>query len=216
MAVAGSKNATRGGHGLSVPSHEDAMTRDGILLHSDYVWLGSAYAVHRTLGDLRDFALLPKVCQSRSIPIRTGLWPFGWLASGKLVSAMCLASCFATGCTVRITVAMLPAWLKQFEMCAVLETQCKPCGILPFDSTLKLACFERPMRNWRFCVYLDDLYNTRRWAATRGFFASLPYLITGTSPLLKEVVRFLGVQVFGLEQFIALAARRTRRTASNA
>ena len=44
----------------------------------------------------------------------------------------------------------------------------------------------------RFYTYLDDLYSARRWAAIRGFFASLPYLITGTSPLLKEVVRFLG------------------------
>ena len=32
------------------PSQVDAMTRDGILLHSDYVWLGSAYAVQPQVG----------------------------------------------------------------------------------------------------------------------------------------------------------------------
>ena len=37
------------------PSREDYVTRDGIPLHSDYVWLGSAYAVHRTLGNLKGF-----------------------------------------------------------------------------------------------------------------------------------------------------------------
>ena len=55
------------------------MTRDGILLHSDYVWLGSAYAVHRRLGDVPGFCAFAK---SLPEPFNTYQdWPLAfWVA----------------------------------------------------------------------------------------------------------------------------------------
>lgn len=198
------------------PSQESAMTRDGILLHSDYVWLGSAYAVHRRLGNVPGFCAFAK---SLPEPFNTYQdWPLAfWVACQREVGfgyvprklfRYRLHGANHSGDATSVVKAIRNVRRTQNTMQAMREIAIR------FNAEARVL--KVTDAKLRFYTYLDDLYNARRWAAIRGFFASLPYLITGTSPLLKEVVRFLGVQVFGLEQFIALAARRTRRPACHA
>jgi hypothetical protein len=62
-----------------------------------------------------------------------------------------------------------------------------------------------------FYVYLDNLYSGHKWCAVKGFFSSIPYLLTGTALFWKEVIRFGGLQLLGVERFINLSKSKKSR-----
>ena len=185
-------------------SREDAAIHDGILLHGDYVLLGSAYAIRRSLGNLKDFCTFAKVLAD---PLNTYQdWPlafwvacqphvrFGYVSrklfhyrlhganhSGDSTSA---AKALRNFRRARNTMQAISQIAARFEADAQVQaaTQQKLC----------------------FYSYLVELYAGYRWRATKSFLTNLPYLITGASSFWKELIRFLGVQILGVERFIGL------------
>ncbi len=186
-------------------SREGAVTRDGILLHSDYVWLGSAYAVHRTLGNLKDFCTFARALPD---PFNTYQdWPLAfWVACQPGVSVgyvnkklfrYRLHGANHSGDATTVAKAVRNVRRARNTMQAIREIA------LLFSADARVQKATR--RKLGFYAYLDDLYSGHRWCAARGFMASLPYLMTSSLSFWKETARFAGVQLLGVERFVALA-----------
>jgi glycosyltransferase involved in cell wall biosynthesis len=189
----------------AVPSSRaDAVTRDGILLHSDYVWLGSAYAVHRTLGNLKEFCTFAKGLPD---PFNTYQdWPLAfWVASQPEVSCgyvnRKLFGYRLHGSNHSGDATSVPKAVRNVRRAR--NTMQAICVIAEqFNADARVH--EVTNRKLRFYVYMDDLYTGHRWRAARGLLVSLPYLLTGTSSFWKEMARFVAVQLLGVERFIGL------------
>jgi len=193
----------------SVPlSLEDSMTRNGVLLNSDYVWLGSAYAVHRTLGNLKEFCRFAKTLPD---PFNTYQdWPLAfWVA-----------------CQTSVTFGYVPLKLFRYRLHGknhsgdatsvpkairnvrrVLNTTQAMIAVL---SLFKAECIVIKVMNRKlsFCSYLDNLYNNKKLRSTQGFLVSIPYLLTSPISFFKELIRFVGIQFLGLKLFIYIARVR--------
>lgn len=192
-------------------SQEDAVTRDGILLHSDYVWLGSAYAVHRTLGNVDGFCAFAKALpdpfntyQDWSLAFWVACQPqvsFGYV-NHKLFRYR-LHGANHSGDATSVAKAVRNVRRTRNTLLAISEI----AGRFEADARVQRAT----RRKLGFYSYLDELYAGYRWRSVKGFLASLPYLITGTLSFWKEGARFIGVQILGVERFIGLIARRDRR-----
>jgi len=185
-------------------SREDAMIRDGILLHSDYVWLGSAYAVHRALGNVEGFCAFAK---SLPDPFNTYQdWPLAfWVASQRGVGfgyvsrklfRYRLHGANHSGDATSVAKAVRNVRRTRNTMLAISEIT----GCLGADARVQKVTQQK----LGFCNYLDELYAGYRWRAAKGFIFTLPYLITGTLSFWKEAARFIGVQILGVEHFIGL------------
>ncbi len=190
------------------PSHEDTVTRDGILLHSDYVWLGSAYAVHRTLGNVKEFCAFAKALPD---PFNTYQdWPLAfWVACqpGVVLGYVPiklfryrLHGANHSGDATRVAKAVRNVRRARNTMQAMSAIADR------FDADARV--YKMTDRKLGFYSYLDDLYSGYRWRASKGFLRSLPYLMIGTSSFWKETARFMGVQLLGVERFIGLAGAR--------
>lgn len=195
--------------GQSPSINECQLIRDGILLHSDYVWLGSAYAVHRTRGGISEFCDF-----SRSLPDSFNTyqdWPLAfWVA-----------------CHLNVTVGYIPVKLFRYRVhganysgdasSVVKATRnfrrshntLYAIKLIADRFNVSADVHIATRRKLRFYEYLCDLYGDHRPRAIKGFFASLRYLTTGTSSFWKEAIRFVGVQALGSERFIR-ASRFTR------
>lgn len=192
-----------------VPSTcRDSVTRDGILLHRDYVWLGSAYAVHRRLGNLKEFCDF-----ARTLPDSFNTyqdWPLAfWVA-----------------CQPGVILAYVPLKLFRYRLHGANHSgdatstakavrnvrrarntmQATSQIAIRFD--VEARVHTATDRKMRFYTYLDDLYSGYRWRAVFGLLRSLPYLINGTSSFWKETARFMGVQLLGIERFVRLSGAR--------
>ena len=183
---------------------EGQMIRDGILLHGDYVWLGSAYAVHRTHGNLKDFCTFAKALPD---PFNTYQdWPLAfWVA-----------------CQPQVHLGYVPRKLFQYRLhdanhsgdatsvAKALRNFCRSYNTINaigeiavrFEADSRVQ--KKTLQKLAFYAYLVDLYAGSRSRAVKGFLVNLPYLIFDAPSFTKEVVRFLGVQIFGVERFIAL------------
>ena len=181
---------------------EDAAIRDGILLHTDYVWLGSAYAVKRTLGNLQAFCTFAKALPD---PFNTYQdWPLAfWVACQPGVSCGYLncklfryrlhganhsgdaTSLSKARRNVRRTYNTIEAIIKIADL---------------FQSNARVH--QVTARKLSFYAYLDALYSGNKWQAAKGFWFSVPYLMNGSSSFLKEMLRFVGVQLLGIERFL--------------
>jgi glycosyltransferase involved in cell wall biosynthesis len=182
--------------------------RNGILELSDYVWLGSALAVSRANGDVDGF------CRwARALPDPRNTyqdWPLAyWIAARR-----------------RARLAYLPQRLFRYRLHGANhsgDARTAERAARNFNRSLRttaamveianrsgLSPRLRGMlrRQARFNAYLVSLHSGRRFAAVRGFAASLPYLLRHPRLAPKEAVRFLAVQCLGPRRFAAIAARR--------
>ena len=182
---------------------DDAKIRDGILLHSDHVWLGSAYAIRRSRCDLPGFC---NWAERLPDPLNTYQdWPLAyWVMSRPGAKA-----------------GYLPAKLFRYRLHGsnysgdardvgkALRNMCRACNTLhaieqiATDSRLPLAAMRATVRKRRYYDRLLDLYEGRRMRIRGGYFASLPYLFASAENPLKEMLRFVGVRLFGLRRFVA-------------
>ena len=189
-------------------SQEDAVTRDGILLHSDYVWLGSAYAVHRTLGNLKEFCTFAKELPD---PFNTYQdWPLAfWVASQPGVNCgyvdRKLFSYRLHGANHSGDATSVPKAVRNVRRA---RNTMQAISVIADQFNADARVHEVTNRKLRFYVYMDDLYSGHRWRAAKGLLVSLPYLLTGTSSFWKEMARFVGVQLLGVERFIGLASAK--------
>jgi glycosyltransferase involved in cell wall biosynthesis len=201
--------------GSTHPPSEGKAIHDGILLHSDYVWLGSAYAVRRTLGDLKGFCSFAKGLPDSFNTYQD--WPLAfWVACQPGVSCgyvplklfrYRLHGANHSGDASSVGKAIRNVRRARNTMQAISEIA---------DRFMAEARVHKATnRKLAFYKYLEDLYSGHKGHATTAFFASLAYLMTSPEPLLKEVFRFLAVQFLGVERFIGLASIRARKRTFN-
>ena len=182
--------------------------RDGILLHSDYVWLGSAYAVHRTLGNLTGFCSFAKTLPDSFDTYQD--WPLAfWVAcQPQVVFGYVCQKLFRYrlhGSNHSGDASSAAKAVRNFRRTSNTMQAIKEIAVC-FDAAAGVqAATDRKLV---FSVYLVYLYSGQRRCATKWFLLSLPHLLTGSVSFWKEIVRFLGLQIVGVECFVRLAAAR--------
>jgi len=182
-----------------------ALVKSGILRHGDFVWLGSAYAVHRELAALAGFC---QFARSLEDPLNTYQdWPLAYWA----VSQPGSTAGYVPGKLFRYRLhganhsgdASNPDkarrnYRRTLNTMQAIREIAQRFGV---DS----AAMQATEIKLRFAQYLDDLYNNRRWAAFGGLFASRTFLMSfPLMELCKEIVRFAGIIVLGLGGFISV------------
>lgn len=194
-------------------SSDDQMVRDGILLHGDYVWLGSAFSIRKSLIDADGFC---EWAERLPDPFNTYQdWPLAfWAASRPGIRMGYLSDKLLryrvhgmnhSGDAGSLDKALRNVRRTSNTMHAMLE--------IALAAGLGEPVLRATMRKLGYCAYLVDLYSGRRLAALRGFIASLGYIFVGPQKLAKEVARFAGIQVLGVRRFIALSGRAKRAAA---
>lgn len=186
-------------------SCDHEMIHDGIVFHLDYVWLGSAFAVRRTLGKVAAFC---EFARGLVEPFDTYQdWPLAfWVAcqsearlgyvSRKLFRYR-LHGANHSGDASSVSKAARNFRRSGNTMLAISVIACR------FHAAERVQ--KVTQKKLEFYRYLEALYSRQTWRATAGFICNLPYVTTTKSALLKETVRFLGVQFLGPERFIRLA-----------
>lgn len=192
-------------------SNDDAMTRDGILLHSDYVWLGSAYAIRRSACDVEGFCAWAERLPD---PFNTYQdWPLAfWAASrpGAKIGYVPekLFRYRVHGANYSGNASDADKALRNVRR---TDNTMRAIEQIALASLLPVPTLRATTRKRRYYDCLLDLYEGRRLKALRGFLASLPYLFASTENPVKETLRFAGVQLFGLRGFVAAGNFLRRR-----
>ena len=195
---------------------DDAMIRDGILLHSDYVWLGSAYAIRRSKIDIEGFCMWAERLPD---PFNTYQdWPLAFWAASRPDARMGYLSEKLFQYRVHAANYSGNASDADKALRNVRRTRntMHAIGQIAAASQISAAAMRATRRKLRYYDCLLDLYEGRRIAALRGMFASLPYLFSSTERPAKELARFVGVELFGLRRFIAVINRLHRRGSAQA
>ncbi len=183
--------------------------RSAILELGDYVWLGSAYAVRKSVGEVEAFAEWV-----RALPDPTNTyqdWPLAyWVASLPDVELDYIAE------------KLFRYRLHQLNYSGDSSTSDRMLRNLKRTRNTTQAMLEiarmrgLPTRitdiveqRIRFWDYLIDLYAGRRGRAALGLLRNASQLVR-RGLLLKELARYLAIQVIGARRFARLAARRKR------
>ena len=192
-------------HDISSARLNDVI-RDGILLHNDYVWLGSAYCVHRELGNLAIFCSFAKALPDTYNTYQD--WPLAfWVACQPQVGfdyldrklfRYRLHGLNHSGDASSATKA-LRNFRRTFNTMQAIKEIAVRFGV---DDGVRVVT----ERNLAFSAYLVYLYSGQRWNATKAFLLAFPHLLTGPVSFWKETVRFLGLQIVGVECFVRLVA----------
>lgn len=190
----------------------DRAVRSGVLSHADFVWLGSAMAIRRSVVDAENF------CQwALSLPDARNTyqdWPLAfWCVSQPLAATAYvnerlfkyrLHGANHSGDTATLQKAVRNQIRARNTTASMLElTRRFSQSQTVVDATrAKLAYNE----------YLVQLYAGRTWRACRYFCNSFRFVSSSQRMLWKEVARLLGVATFGAETFTRLARSRASRT----
>ncbi|MDT9599635.1 glycosyltransferase [Sphingosinicella rhizophila] len=181
--------------------------REGILTLGDFVWLGSAFGIHRLRARIEEFC-----AWARQLPDPANTyqdWPLAyWVAARsdvtlghvpqKLFRYRLHGANFSGDAT---SVAKASRNLRRTRnTSAAMAAIARDRGLAPH---LRM----RAERQTRFYDYLLSLYAGARARAGLGFAGSFPYLIARPALFAKELVRFAGVQLLGAEAFIRLSKR---------
>ena len=183
--------------------------RRGILNHTDYVWLGSAYAVRRSAIGAEGFCAWAERLPD---PFNTYQdWPLAYWAASQPDVTMAyvpkkLFNYRLHGANYSGDASNVQKVLRNLRrafntMDAILDITNR-AGLQ--GETRKIT-----LRKRAFYEYLLHLYSGKRLSAAWEFFASQPYLFNSAHSPGKEWVRFIGIQALGVKQFVRVAARRT-------
>jgi len=186
-------------------AHRSAKVREGILALGDYVWLGSALAVRRSLGKVDEF-----VRWARSLPDPANSyqdWPLAfWVASLPDLSMTYVpeklfryrlhqANYSGDARTAARAVRNLTRTKNTLEAMSQIAA----------DRGLSEYYCRRIDARAASNEYLIDLYRGKRLSAFPGFVRSIPTFFR-QGILLKEAVRLASIQLVGPDIF----ARRAR------
>ncbi len=188
----------------SNPAEYDRLIRDGILLHSNYVWLGSAFAIRKNLVNAEQFCAWAKRLPDPRNTYQD--WPLAyWSASRKGV------------CMGYVPEKLFAYRLHGFNYSGDAGTPVKAVRnvrrtyntLRAIDEIAKSAdlpalVMDTTKNKTRYYGYLLDLYTGRRGRALIGIFASLPWLKSSPKAVAKEVLRFMGVQIFGVNMYLGI------------
>lgn len=189
------------------PADRGEKTREGILAQTDYVWLGSALAVRRSIGDVDGFIDFanglpdPRNCYQD--------WPLAyWVAA-----------------TPGARLAYIPDKLFRYRLHGAnhsgdsrtaeralrnhVRTRNTADAMLAIAGLKGVsATYQKTTRRkLQFSEYLVDLYAGRRLRALTGF-ARLIGAAGEQSSVAKEILRFAGVELLGPERFARIKDRR--------
>lgn len=187
----------------SDPAKREQLVRDGILRHGDYVWLGSALAIRRSLAECAGF-----IAFARALPDPANTyqdWPLAfWIASLPGVSLAYVPEKLfryrlhqANYSGDSATVAKALRNLNRTRNTAEAMHRIAVMRGLPPE------IIRSTERQRAFAAALVDLYSGRRGAAARGWLRSLPLLFE-RGMLVKETARFAAIHLLGAERFSAL------------
>lgn len=186
---------------LSVVQNAGQFVKKGILGHSDYVWLGSAYAVRRSKVELEGFCRWVASLPSPRDTYQD--WPLAyWCASTRYVECAYVgqtlmsyrihgANYSGDASTVEKAVKNLrKAYLTASAVCDI----CQVRGLRGYPHWLSQG-------KRLYCSYMLDLYRGRRVQAVSKFARLQLFLAASSIPFLKEWVRFLVILFLGVERF---------------
>jgi len=189
------------------PQQHSELIRRGILMHGDYVWLGSALSFRRSLARFDEFA---NWVRSLPDPANTYQdWPLAfWIAADPDVELGYVPEAlfdYRLHDSNHSGDASTPAKaIRNFRrtrntvaaMRAITEMRRLP-------SEVKAELRERE----RFLGYVLDLYCGKRARASLGWLRNLGYA-RRRGIFWKENARFLGIMALGPERFTASSSRR--------
>ena len=189
------------------PDLTDARLREGILSMDDYVWLGSAFAVRRTISGIEEFA---DFARSLSDPVNTYQdWPLAyWVASkpalrlgwiNRKLFAYRVHEANHSG-DVRTASRAARNFMRSCNTVEALVEIARRRG-LPQKIVNSLQ-----ERAWSY-RYLADLHRGLRLKALRGFARAWPDFVR-RKLIGKELLRLAGVQILGPDRFSAMSSRR--------
>jgi glycosyltransferase involved in cell wall biosynthesis len=179
----------------------DKKIREGILLHSDYVWLGSAYALRRSKIDLEGFCFWAEALPD---PFNTYQdWPLAyWVAirpdakmdyvPSKLLQYRVHGANYSGDArSAEKAVRNISRGYNTMRAMHSLALRSDVSGEVWRESRLKLYKSQ----------YMLDLYRGHKLRALRTFIKVTPHFLN-ERVLSKELLRFLAVQICGLKVFV--------------
>lgn len=188
-------------------SQEDTMIRNGILLHRDYVWLGSAYAIHRSLGRVEGFCSFAKKLPD---PFNTYQdWPLAfWVASQPGVTLGYVPTKLfhyrLHGANHSGDARDLQRARRNFLRAKNTVQALLDIALLHQAGAIVIGVTDRKLA---YCTYLTDLYNDRKSKAVTGFFQSIPYFAISHLSVSKELLRFCVITILGATRATWLKSR---------
>ena len=196
--------------GAAEPGERGRLVRKGILELDDYVWLGSALAVHRDLAQWDRFA-----AWARGLPDPRNTyqdWPLAyWVAA---IDKIQLAYIDQPLFRYRLHGANHSGDSRTVERAArnFTRTRNTMAAIAGIAALRDLDVSLRRIARQRLALVQAqvDLYEGRTGAAMRGFVLSLGYLAKHRM-VAKEAQRFLAIAVLGPRRFTQLVARRASK-----
>lgn len=191
-------------------SRQGALVRQGILLLSDFVWLGSAYAIRRGLAGIEEFCAWAEALPDARNTYQD--WPLAyWIAAKD-----------------ELNLAYIPSKLFRYRLHGRNhsgDASNPQNAVRNFRRTLNTSLamldiavranlsddVKRTVRSQSvFYDYLVHLYSGRKMDASAGFWRSRAYLARNKKLVVKELARFAAIQILGPERFTRLkAAHRT-------
>lgn len=194
--------------GPVAPEARSEAVRHGILGLTDYIWLGSALGLRRSVIDGDGFA-----AWMRARPDPRNIyqdWPLAYWAAAQ----------------ARVRLGYVDAKLFRYRLHGANhsgDSRSVDKALRNVRRTLNTSeamhdiAIERGLapryrrlaaRQVRFYRYLVGLYQDRRLAAAGGFVAALPYLVTQPRLFAKEAARLAMVGAMGMRRFAAWQASR--------
>ena len=186
-------------------SSESRVLQNGILFHHDYVWLGSAYAVNRKLGNVDTFCVYIKKLPD---PVNTYQdWPLAFWVScqkdmrigyvhKKLFSYRIHRYNYSgDASTAEKAVRNIKKSLNTMQ--AIIDIG------LYFQIDAHVLKANKQVLDYN--KYLYSLYKGYRLCSFLSLFLNSFYLMRRPKLFIKEIVRFCSVQLLGVDRFIRLA-----------
>jgi glycosyltransferase involved in cell wall biosynthesis len=189
---------------------QGVLTQQGILGHTDFVWLGSAYAIDRKKSDADGFCRFAKNLPEPSQTYQD--WPLAcWAASRRGAACAYVAEKLFryrlhgknhSGDASDVAKAVRNVRRTYNTMQAIWSIVLSA----PVESPLFRLATQRKLA---FYDYMTHLYAGCRGRAAWGLLHSVPYIWgLGLKGFFREWARFAVVQIFGLPRFIQWRARQ--------
>ena len=192
-----------------------ALVRKGILELDDYVWLGSALGIRRSLAEWDRFAAWVLALPDPRNTYQD--WPLAyWVAA---LDSVLMGYADAPLFRYRLHGANHSGDSRTVERAARNFTRSRNTVAAMVDIA-EMRCLDQRLRRiarqrLSFIQAQVDLYEGRTGAALHGFARSIAYL-EERGLLSKELMRFVAIAMLGRERFTGLVARRAATGAASA
>lgn len=189
---------------LSSPAFAGVLVKKGILCHSDYVWLGSAYGVRRSKIRLQEFcAWAEKLDHARETYQD---WPLAYWAASLPDIKCAYVSCKLMSYRIHSENHSGDARTVEKALRNLRKSFFTAIAICHISEMHSVSGFPRWMSrcNLLYYSYMLSLYSDFALLATIKFFRLQIYFIVSPNSFVKEWIRFLLVVCLGASRFTSL------------